>query len=345
MKVAVLYGKRDLRCEEAATPSPGPGEVLIRVQACAICGSDLHGYEGSHPRLVFPRIMGHEFAGAVEAVGPGVEDIKPGLRVCSDIDITCGHCGPCLENRQNLCENLKTLGFDRDGAYAEFVIVPAVNIYPLPENVSYDEASIVQTLGVGYHAVSHRANIAAGEKVAVIGAGPIGLGAAMVAKARGANVTIVDLLDYRLETALEAGIDAAVNSSRDDLKEKALALTNGKGFDRVLECVGGRQEKTVADAISIVKRGGMITIVGTFPGNSVTIPIAFLKDREINITFSRGNFQAFGPCLELISSGQIKAGLVISHRLPLSRVEEGFRLLREKNAQVHKVVLHPQEKA
>lgn len=345
MKVAVLHGKQDLRYEEAAQPVPGAGEVVIRVYACSICGSDLHSYEGNHPRMIFPRIMGHEFAGTIEAVGPGVDGIKPGLRVCSDIDISCGHCGPCLENRQNLCEKLKTLGFDRDGAYAEFVKVPAANIYPLPENVSYEEAAIVQTLGVSYHAVAHRARIAAGEKVAVIGAGPIGLGAAMVAKARGACVTIVDLLDYRLETAVRAGIDVAVNVSRDVLQEKALALTEGRGFDKVLECVGGRQEKTVGDAVSIVKRGGMITIVGTFPGNKATIPIAYLKDREIDITFSRGNFQAFGPCLELISTGQIRAELMISHRLPLRRAEEGLQLMQERDARVHKVVLLPQADA
>jgi len=156
MKAMVLYGKHDLRYENVPVPSIGDEDVLVRVQAVAICGSDLFCYEGRHPRLVYPRILGHEFAGTIEAVGKNVKNIKVGQRVCCGIDVVCGKCPNCLEGRANICNELKTIGFARDGAYAQFVAVPAYNIYPIADNISFDEAAVVQVLGIGYHAVTHR---------------------------------------------------------------------------------------------------------------------------------------------------------------------------------------------
>jgi threonine dehydrogenase-like Zn-dependent dehydrogenase len=321
MKAAVLHGGNDLRYERVADPAPRPDEVIVRVRACSICGSDVHGFHGKHPRLVFPRILGHEFAGEVVALGSGVKEITTGTRVCCDIDISCGVCGPCLEGRGNICEKLRTMGFDRDGGYAEFVAVPAVNLYPLPENVSYDQASAVQVLGISYHAVAHRVRPGRGDKVAVIGGGPIGLGAALVAQSLGIHHTL--------------------NPAGIDVRAEALAATGGRGFDKVIECVGGFQEKTVQMAVDMVKRGGQITVVGTFPENRATIPIAYIKDREIDINFSRGNFQAFAPCLELVASGKIDPERYISHRFPLAQAADALRLLEARNEAAHKIVLHP----
>ena len=141
--------------------------------------------------------------------------------------------------------------------------------------------------------------------------------------------------------ARRMGIDHAINVATTDLKEEAARYTAGRWFDRVIECVGGFQEKSVEQAVSVVKRGGRITIVGTFPENRVTLPVAYLKDREIDITFSRGNFMAFQPCLDLIAEGRIRPGEYISHRLPLARAEEALLLMESKGQQVHKVVLNP----
>jgi threonine dehydrogenase-like Zn-dependent dehydrogenase len=230
-----------------------------------ICGSDVHAYRGKHPRLTFPRILGHEFAGEIVATGRDVRRFRLGQRVCCDIDFACGACGPCLEGRSNICEQLRTMGFDRDGAYAEYAVVPDFNLYLLPDNVSYDQASAVQVLGISYHAVADRVRPRAGERIAVIGAGPVGLGAALIAQWLGAEVTILDILDYRLAMAQTLGIHATIDSKERDLRERALAVTGGQGFDKVIECVGGLQERTVTDAVSMVKRGGQITVVGTFP--------------------------------------------------------------------------------
>jgi len=345
MKAMILHGGGDLRYETVPDPAPEPGEVVVKVHACSICGSDLHAFHGKHPRLTFPRILGHEFAGEIVALGAGMEKFRVGQRVCCDIDFACGVCGPCRDGRSNICEKLRTMGFDRDGAYAEYALVPDFNLYPLPDSVSYDQASAVQVLGISYHAVTDRVRPKAGEKIAVIGAGPIGLGAALVARLMGAEVTITDILDYRLAKARELGIASAVDAKNGSARERALELTGGRGFDKVIECVGGLQERTVTDAVAMVKRGGQITVVGTFPENKATIPIAYIKDREIDLNFSRGNFQAFAPCLELVSSGKIDPNRYISHRFPLARAEEALKLLETRDVEAHKIVLHPQEAA
>jgi threonine dehydrogenase-like Zn-dependent dehydrogenase len=343
MKAMVLHAGGDLRRETMPDPSPAPNQAVVKVHACSICGSDLHAFHGKHPRLTFPRVLGHEFAGEIVALESAVRGFRVGQRVCCDIDLACGQCGPCREGRGNICEQLKTMGFDCDGAYAEFAAVPDFNLHALPDNVSYDQAAAVQVLGISYHAVADRVKPAPGERVAVIGAGPIGLGAALIARSLGAEVTILDVLDFRLALAQKLGIPHAMNAKEGDLRERALAATDGRGFDKVVECVGGFQERTVADAVRMVKRGGQITVVGTFPENKATIPIAYIKDREIDLNFSRGNFRAFPPCLELIASGKINPDLYISHRFALAQAEDALKLLESRGTEAHKVVLHPQE--
>lgn len=345
MRAMILRSGGELSYETVADPAPGPGEVVVKVHACSICGSDVHAFHGKHPRLTFPRILGHEFSGEIVALGKGIKNYRVGQRVCCDIDFPCGACGPCREGRSNICEKLRTMGFDRDGAYAEYAPVPDFNLYPLPDGVSYDQASAVQVLGISYHAVAHRVKPQPGEKIAVIGAGPIGLGAALIARLMDADVTIMDILDYRLAMAQKLGISSVIDAKKGELRERALELTAGHGFDKVVECVGGLQERTVTDAVSMVKRGGQITVVGTFPENRATIPIAYIKDREIDLNFSRGNFQAFAPCLELVGSGRIDPDLYISHRFPLSRAEDALKLLEARNVEAHKIVLHPQASA
>jgi threonine dehydrogenase-like Zn-dependent dehydrogenase len=343
MKAMVLHAGGDLRRETMPDPSPAPNQAVVKVHACSICGSDLHAFHGKHPRLTFPRVLGHEFAGEIVALGSAVRGFRVGQRVCCDIDLACGQCGPCREGRGNICEQLKTMGFDCDGAYAEFAAVPDFNLHALPDNVSYDQAAAVQVLGISYHAVADRVKPAPGERVAVIGAGPIGLGAALIARSFGAEVTTLDVLDYRLALARRLGIPGTMNANEGDLRERALAATDGRGFDKVVECVGGFQERTVTDAVRMVKRGGQITVVGTFPENKATIPIAYIKDREIDLNFSRGNFRAFPPCLELIASGKVNPDQYISHRFALAQAEDALKLLESRGTEAHKVVLHPQE--
>ena len=222
MKAMILRSGGELSYETVADPAPGPDEVVVKVHACSICGSDVHAFHGKHPRLTFPRILGHEFSGEIVALGKSVKQYRVGQRVCCDIDFPCGVCGPCREGRSNICEKLRTMGFDRDGAYAEYAPVPDFNLYPLPDSVSYDQASAVQVLGISYHAVAHRVKPQPGEKIAVIGAGPIGLGAAMIARLMDAEVTIMDILDYRLAMAQTLGISSVIDAKKGGLRERAL---------------------------------------------------------------------------------------------------------------------------
>ena len=167
MRAMILHAGGNLRSGTVPDPAPAPNEAVVRVHACSICGSDLHAYHGKHPRLTFPRILGHEFAGEIVALGRAVKGFRAGQRVCCDIDFACGKCGPCRDGRGNICEQLRTMGFDRDGAYAEYAAVPDFNLHPLPESVSYDQASAVQVLGISYHAIADRVRPKAAEKIAV----------------------------------------------------------------------------------------------------------------------------------------------------------------------------------
>jgi L-iditol 2-dehydrogenase len=166
------------------------------------------------------------------------------------------------------------------------------------------------------------------------------LGAALIAQSMGADVTSFDVLEYRLAMARRLGIANTLNANEAEVRERARASTDG-GFDKVVECVGGRQDQTIRDAAELVRRGGRVTIVGTFPENKATIPIAYLKDREIDLNFSRGNFQAFAPCLKLIESGCVNPNAYISHRFPLARAEDALSLLSARDVEAHKIVLHP----
>jgi len=313
----------------------------VRVKSCAICGSDLHAYHGKHPRVVFPRVLGHEFSGVVERKGDQVEGWNVEQRVCCDVDLTCGECDPCRQGRRNLCLNLHTQGFDSDGAYAELVKVPARNVYALPENVSFDQASMVQTLAVAYNGVKRRGEVQVQDRVLVFGCGPIGLCALAVARAGGARVLAADTLDYRLKTAGDMGADRVCNSSSADLIRCAMEWTAGKGVDKVIECVGGTQDVTLIQATQVVKRGGLIVVVGTYGDNRATIRMAEFKDRELELRGSRTYVDAFPDCLELIASGKVALDGLITHHFGLGELEKGLRLMDEKAENVMKVIIHP----
>jgi threonine dehydrogenase-like Zn-dependent dehydrogenase len=341
MRVARLYAAHDLRLEEMPRPTPAAGQVLIEVRACSICGSDVHAYQGHHPRLTLPRVLGHEFAGVIAATGPGVTGLPPGTAVCSDIDLSCGRCRPCRAGRGNICVALRTLGFDADGAYAEFVTVPAANIYRLPEGVGFDEGAVVQTLGIGYHAVAHRAEVKPGQRVVILGSGPIGLSILAAAKALGGRVGMTDFDPFRLDLARRMGADATWPAGGDDLVGRVLDWTDGEGADTVFEAVGGDQDATLGVASQVARRGGLLVMVGTFTANRATLRAAEFKDRELELRGSRGNHQAFGPCLDLLAAGKLDPTPMITHRLPLADAEGGLTRLKRREPGMVKVVLRP----
>lgn len=340
-RAAVLYGPGDLRLEEVPVPQIGPEEVLVQVKACSLCGSDLHAYTTKHPRVTFPRILGHEIGGIIHKKGEKVTGWETGQRVCCDVALPCGKCDLCRQGRTNICPNLKSIGFNVDGAYCEFVKIPERNLYLIPDQVSFDEAAVIQTLTVAYNGVKRRAEIKVQDHVLIFGCGPIGLCALGVAKASGAKVWMVDTLDYRLKVAKDMGADETFNASKTDLVKDVLDKTRSKGVDKVIEAVGGEQEVTLGLATQVVKWGGLIVVIGTFSGNRGIIRITEFKARELELRGSQGGPGAWADCIDLVATRKIHLDRLITHHLKLEEVEKGLQLMKNKAENVMKVIIHP----
>lgn len=338
MKAAVIRAPNQLHLEEREIPTPASGEVVVEVKACGICGSDLHILDGHHPRATYPRVPGHEFSGVVAAVGEGVSGWKPGDRVCCETNIPCGECKMCQSRMPHLCAKVQVLGFNRDGAFSEFVSNAAENLVELPENMSFIQGAATQPTGVGYHALIERARIRPGETVAVLGAGPVGLGAALIAKSVGARVLLVDTVASRLKIALDMGIDKTVLAGEEDPVEAANDFTSGEGVDCVAEVAGGNQEVTIGWAIKMARRSGTVVQIGTF-SKPPAVPLNELRIKEVNLIGSRGQFGTFKACLDLVSQGKIKVDPMISGTVPLEELESQFQRMRGPDKDFVKVLV------
>ena len=248
MKAVLLSQPGHIELVDMPEEDPRPGEVKLRIEACSVCGSDLERLRGQHPLMTFPRVMGHEVASVVEAVGAGVTSVSLGDRVAGTGRKACRSCDACRDNRPADCSNLGGPGFTAHGAYAESMTVVADRLTPIPENLSFEEAAVAQPAGIANHAVSGRAQIQAGETVLIQGCGPIGLSAMMLAKLRGARVISTDIVDYRVQRARELGADLAIKTHKEDIFSPIQDLTDGNGVDKVIECVGGDQDETLLHA-------------------------------------------------------------------------------------------------
>ena len=236
MKASLLYGPMDLRMGEVEDPVPGPGQVLVRVRTTGICGSDVHFYNGDRP-VPYPRILGHEFAGDIVALGEGVQGLEPGMRVTAEPNFWCGQCHYCRAGRQNLCLNRVGLAVDVHGTLAEYVVVPARFVWPLPETVSYAQGAMVEPLMVGLHGV-FRSGARVGDTVAILGCGTIGLMWLLAARSAGCRVLAIDVIPDKLDLAKRLGAEKTFLGSRDDLLEAVKATTDGLGPDIVVETAG-----------------------------------------------------------------------------------------------------------
>ena len=340
-RAAVLYGRENLRLASVPLPTLGPDEVLVQVKACSLCGSDLHAFLGQLPRIRFPRILGHEFAGVIAQTGRDLSRWQVGQRVGCSVDVTCETCEPCRQGRRNLCESLQTIGFERDGAYGEFVQVPQGNLHPLPDSLSFEEASMIQTLTIAYNAVRRRGEVQVQDRVVILGCGPIGLCALAVAKVSGARAYMVDILDYRLEAARAMGADGTFNAGRGDVVKSILALDAGRGVDKVIEAAGGEQKTTLVQATQLVKRGGIVVVAGTFADVLAPVRINEIKSRELELRGARGDVDDFPACIDLAASGKISLQPMITHRIGLDEAEKGLRMMMAKGEKVIKVILTP----
>jgi 2-desacetyl-2-hydroxyethyl bacteriochlorophyllide A dehydrogenase len=343
MQAARLTEPGRVELIDVPRPALQPGEVLVRVAAASICGSDLSAFQGLHPRIRPPTILGHEFAGTVAQIGPEVENVTLGMRACAEPNLACGHCRYCLRGLPNICLDYKVIGEAEglSGACAEFVKVPADHLYHLPDRVSFEEGALVQPLSIAYHAVRDRAEVADGELVLILGAGPIGLGVMLVAKSFGARTIVADLLDYRLDMARGLGADVVVNSGTEDLAAVVHDESDGYGVHVAFEAVGGAQEATFDQAVHLTARAGRVIVLGSFASNSVPLRMVDFKFRELELRGSQGHPNTFRPVLDLIALGALPARRLITHRLPLAEISEAFRLLDSKAEGVMKIVVEP----
>ena len=341
---ALLYTK-PYTFEHCDVPDPvvGDDDVLVRIKACGICGSDVHGFTGKTGRRLPPLIMGHEAAGVVEKMGKNVEGFANGDRVCFDSTVYCNKCEACVNGRYNHCDNRQVLGvsvpsFKRHGAFAEYVAVPWWIVSSIPEELSFVNAALLEPASIGTHA-ANRAPVTADDTVVVIGAGTIGLCILQGARLRGAAKTIVaDIDGFRLDLARQLGSDVVVNPLESDLREAILTETEGKGADVALEAVG--YAKTFADAVSLVKVGGYFVAVGNLEKNA-EFDLQQLVAQELTFTGSYASSGEFRKCINLVASGRINVEPLISEVLPLGEGPGAFDRLLKAEENLLKIVLEP----
>jgi len=341
---ALLYTKPyTFEYTDVPDPTVGDEDVLVRVKACGICGSDVAGHTGKTGRRLPPLIMGHEAAGVVERVGRKVTGFVPGDRICFDSTVYCNQCPACKQGLFNRCVKRQVLGvsvpeFKRDGAFAELLAVPHWICAKLPDNMSFVQASLLEPASIGTHAAS-RAPITKSDTVAVVGAGTIGLFILQAAKLRGAKQVIVsDLNEFRLDLARQVGADVCVNSGKADLKQEILKRTDGRGADVVLEAVGFAD--TFHQAVSITRTGGHLIAVGNLQ-KEIDFNLQELVSRELTFTGSYASSGEFRTCMGLIASGKIDVAPLVSEVLPLKDGPDAFRRLLEGKENLLKIVLEP----
>lgn len=342
MKALVLAEYNRFEYKEVDKPEAGPGEVLIAVKACGICGSDVHGMDGSSGRRQPPIIMGHEAAGIIAGVGENVEAWKPGQRVTFDSTIYCGSCWHCRRGEINLCDNRRVLGVSCDeyrqhGAFAEYVAVPAHILYTLPDAVSFSQAAMVEALSIAVHAV-RRTPVDLNNSALVVGAGNIGLLVIQVLKAFGCNPVIAaDIDEGKLEWARKLGADLCINSRAVDVGQEVRKHAT-KGVDLAVEAVG--IAAALQDGVAALRKGGALTLIGNVTP-SVDFPLQSVVTREISVNGSCASCGEYPTCLELIARGAVEVDAMISAIVPLAEGADWFERLYHEEPGLMKVILTP----
>jgi L-iditol 2-dehydrogenase len=343
MNALLLREYKHLELIDLPQPEIGANDLLIRVKACGICGSDVHGYDGSTGRRIPPLVMGHEAAGLVEAVGGAVTKFKVGDRVTFDSTVYCGECFFCLRGQQNLCDNRQVLGvscgdYRRNGAFAEFVSVPERICYRLPDNVPFEHAALIEAISVAVHAVS-LTPIALNETAVVVGSGMIGLLIIQSLKLTSCGrIIAIDVDDAKLKAAGQLGAHETINSRTEDAKARVLSLTGGRGADLALEAVGATDP--IQTAIDCVRKGGVVTLVGNL-SPKVQIPLQAVVSRQLKLIGSCASNGEYPTCIDLLARGAIQVEPMISARAPLSQGVEWFERLYSHEPNLMKVILQP----
>lgn len=343
MKALLLSANSHFELAELPQPEIGADEVLVKVAACGICGSDVHGYDGSSGRRIPPIVMGHEAAGTVAAAGARVTGYKPGDRVTFDSTVSCGDCDFCRRGDANLCDSRQVIGvscgdYRRHGAFAEYVALPARILYHLPENFEFAEAAMLEPVSVALHAV-RVSEARRGDAALVIGAGMIGLLTLQAARAAGCSpVLVADVDATRLNLARRLGADEIIQVSGANLAPEAIRLTGGHGVDVSYEAVG--RNVTVSAAIDATRKGGTVTLVGNI-APEVSLPLQKVVSRQLRLQGACASAGEYAPAIEMIADGRMNVKPLITATAPLEEGPRWFERLHAGEPNLMKVVLTP----
>jgi L-iditol 2-dehydrogenase len=343
MKALVLEEYGRLAYRDVPEPLIGQEDVLIQVKACGICGSDVHGMDGSTGRRIPPVVMGHEAAGVVVDVGLNVSGWQPGDRVTFDSTIYCGKCHFCVRGEPNLCDNRRVLGvscgdYRQDGAFAEYVAVPQHILYRLPDGLAFAQAAMIEALSIAFHA-ARRTPVILNDTVVVVGAGMIGLLVIQALRAAGCGQIIAaDLDPDRLDLACKLGADLGLRSDVDDVVAVVKEQTAGRGADLAFEVVG--ISPTLNLAIECLRKGGSLTMVGNLAPKT-DFPLQAAVTRELTLYGSCGSNGEYPACLDMIARGAVDVDALISATAPLSEGANWFDRLYNREPGLMKVILEP----
>jgi L-iditol 2-dehydrogenase len=343
MKALLLSEYKKLNVVEMPTPDIGEDDVLVRVRACGICGSDIHGYDGSTGRRIPPLVMGHEAAGVIERAGGAVEGFKVGDRVTFDSTVSCGTCAFCRQGQINLCDNRTVLGvscgdYRRHGAFAEYVSVPARILYQLPDTLPFERAALIEAVSIAVHAVSRHVP-RPDDAVLVVGSGMIGVLVIQVLREKGCrNIIAVDVDDDKLALAKRLGAARTLNATGIDVPAKVRELTGGQGADASFEVVG--HGSTVMSAIRSLRKGGTVVLIGNL-SPKVEIPLQEVVSREISVLGSCASSGEIPECIELLARGAVDVDPLISLKASLDEAPQLFERLYGGDKNLMKVIIQP----
>lgn len=325
MKAVRIAAPGRIEMVDAPDPAPGPGEALLRVRYAGICGSDLQTFTGTQPFATYPRVPGHEFSAEVVEVDGDAPHLSPGLVVTANPYFACGGCYACRRGLVNCCEDNRTMGVHRDGAFQELVVMPAEKVHPAP-GVDPRLVAMVEPFSIGYHAMT-RARAAEGQRVLVIGAGAIGILTMVAARVKDADVWIADVIPERLEIARAMGARGTFDLRETDVRDAVASATGGDGFDLVAEATG--LPVGFLGAVEAAAFGGVVALIGNGT-REVTFNQSVLVKKELNVLGARNSLGAFGPLVRLLQDGLVDIAPIRTSVRPFAETVAAMEDLRDR---------------
>ncbi|SMP40372.1 zinc-binding alcohol dehydrogenase family protein [Anoxynatronum buryatiense] len=334
MKVVHIDAPGSIQIVEKPVPTPPKGEALLKVNYCGICGSDIATFTGNQPFATYPRIPGHEFSAEIAAIEPNEAGLEVGMQVTANPYFNCGTCYSCRRGLVNCCQQNETMGVQRDGTFSEYIVMPIERIYS-GNGLDAKNIALIEPFTIGYHA-ANRADIQAGEKVLVLGAGAIGIFAMISARLRGATLYVADFNQTRLDHALQLGATDVVNLGERDLMDAVREWTNGDGMDTVMEAAG--IPESFLNAIEAAAFGGKLSLIGN-GSRETTFNHSVLLKKELNVFGSRNSLHDFKPLIELVKSGAVAIESMVTHVYPFQDSIQAFEALVQSPADKLKVLI------